>query len=123
MCFNKPRVPIALNSRIGKTKAKWMKVRGKWMQDNAPADGYWYCHYCGTPLTTDTLTLDHIIARSKRPDLRYAMTNLIPCCYFDNSQKGSLSYKQYVKKYYPNLLESSSMETLNEVSLVDTDLS
>lgn len=86
--YAKPKKPI---KRMGKVAKKWIEVRHDWIKQNTNSAGTWNCHYCGKHLTIDTLTLDHVIARSKRPDLRYNHDNLVPCCYPCNSKKGSKS--------------------------------
>jgi hypothetical protein len=38
-------------------------------------------------------TLDHVIPRSRAPELRYDPNNLRPCCWTCNSKKGSRVYE------------------------------
>lgn len=107
-CPQKPRKPIKVNHPIkkkGKQYIKWQETRSNWLFANPPDDyGYWYCHYCKTQLTLQTLTLDHLLNRSAHPHMRHALYNLVPCCVFDNLRKGSISYEKYCEKYYPELL-------------------
>jgi 5-methylcytosine-specific restriction endonuclease McrA len=96
MCFNKPRKPAR---QVGKKGQKWLAVRREWIKNNPPDhSGYWYCYYCQCALTYDTLTIDHVIARSRRPDLQYDLSNLVPSCSMDNNLKGSLSAEEYLNK-------------------------
>lgn len=100
-CFKKPRKPIKKGQAIkkfGKKSAEWLEARNSWLQAN-PKN--WRCHYCDKELTIETLTLDHKEPRGSNPNLRTDLNNLVPCCYFDNSRKGSISYDKYIAKYYP----------------------
>jgi len=40
----------------------------------------------------DDMELDHIISRSRRPDLRYVLSNLAPSCHDCNTEKGSTEF-------------------------------
>lgn len=94
MCFSKPRTAFkskrkAMN-RVGKVQAKWMEVRGQWIQQNPPDElGYWQCYICTKWMKIDQLTLDHRKSRSRHPELRYELSNLSPCCASCNVRKGS----------------------------------
>lgn len=80
----------------GKQFVKWMKTRDEWLKENkAP---YYFCYICGKSMTRSQLTLDHVEARSRHPELRYIQGNLQPCCEFCNREKGSLSLEEYLKK-------------------------
>ena len=81
--------------KIGKVGRQWYATRQEWIQKNIPDKGYWECHYCGKELTLDTLTLDHRLSRSRHPELRFDLDNLVPSCWEDNSAKGSLSEEEY----------------------------
>ena len=83
--YAKPRKPI---NRVGKVAKKWIETRKQWIDEHP---GPWSCYICGTPLNIDTLTLDHVKSRSRRPDLRYEFDNLQPCCWPCNTAKGSNS--------------------------------
>lgn len=116
MCPFKPRRSLKTKTplktrkamhRIGKVGAAWLEFRLNWIAMHMNKDGGWPCHYCGTFLTPDILTLDHKTARSKRPDLRLDDDNIVPCCAFDNTRKGSMSYERYCQQFYPHLLENA----------------
>lgn len=62
-----------------------------------PQESY-NCHYCGRFLLRNEVELDHFESRSRRPDLRYELTNLVPSCHRCNAEKGSLSGEQYLEK-------------------------
>lgn len=66
-----------------------MQTRNEWIQLNATKDNKWVCYICGIRLNIENLTLDHKLARSRRPDLRYDHSNLAPCCFACNTRKGS----------------------------------
>lgn len=116
MCFYKPRVykSTAKTSKAVKTQINDTTTRRRWIYFNPPEDDFWYCHYCGVPLTVnkdlmdmgvEKLTLDHKLLRSERPDLRYDTKNLLACCFKDNSLRGSMKYEAFCLKYYPHLAD------------------
>lgn len=85
------RKPI---KRIGKVTENWLKYRQAWIKRNMTPTGTWVCALqisgnCPKILTVKTLTLDHIIPRSARPDLRFADDNIQPACWSCNNKKGS----------------------------------
>ncbi|CAB4152160.1 HNHc domain containing protein [uncultured Caudovirales phage] len=90
-------------------KALWDLTVAQWKIVNPDEGGYWFCHYCGEPLTEATLTLDHIKNRSsyKSMHMKYDVSNLVACCSKDNILKGSVSYERFVAKYYPHLVKTS----------------
>lgn len=88
--FGGPRKPM---KKIGKVTKQWMETRKTWVDNNT--DLQHICHYCGKPLPSNELTLDHKEARSRRPDLRNVQANLVPACYTCNALKGSLSHDEY----------------------------
>lgn len=82
--------------KAGKYSQKWLYTRRLWMLHN-PANhaGYYECHYCHRFIPDYEMTLDHKESRSRAPELRYELTNLVPCCADDNSRKGSRSHDDY----------------------------
>lgn len=100
----KQRAPIARSQKplkrtrlnpIGKVTKAWMDARAKWIADNPPdQQGYWYCYlqihpWCPHRLTLETLTLDHVVARTKDASRRNDQSNLKPACSYCNEMKGS----------------------------------
>lgn len=82
-----------MNKR-GKITNKWLKVRKQWMKENPPNhQGYYFCYICYRAVPSNEVTLDHIIPRSRRPDLRFDFSNLAPCCGLCNYKKGSKNGK------------------------------
>lgn len=77
------RKPI---KRVGKIAKKWIETRNEWIRLNP---GPWTCYLCSKSLDIDTLTLDHVKSRSRRPDLRFELSNLQPACLSCNVDKGS----------------------------------
>lgn len=68
----------------------WAKARKLWFKNNPPNhEGYYICYLCNYWVPAKEITLDHIIPRSARPDLRYEQSNLAPACWSCNSEKGS----------------------------------
>ncbi len=80
--------------KIGKQGKKWLATREKWFIQNKAA--YYWCFYCNKQLTKSQLTLDHKLSRSRHPELRYALNNLVPCCYTCNYKKGSRSAEEFM---------------------------
>lgn len=92
---NANRQPIRAKKpmkKVGKVTKTWLKVREQWFKDH-PAE--WYnCSLrlvaeCPGATRRSETTLDHIIPRSARPDLRYEYSNLQPACYPCNNEKSS----------------------------------
>ncbi|MDE1829379.1 MAG: HNH endonuclease [Thaumarchaeota archaeon] len=99
-CYSSPKRPIKIKKhmrKVGKIGRQWISTRNEWIQKNLP-DKVWYCHYCNKELTINILTLDHKLSRSRRPDLRFDLDNLVPCCWDCNSAKGSLSEEEYKRR-------------------------
>lgn len=86
------RTPV---KKIGKNTKQWLVTRATWFRKNPPdADGYWYCYlgiseWCPGKLTIEMVTLDHVVPRSRAPELRFSQDNIKPCCSYCNNQKGS----------------------------------
>ena len=72
--------------RIGPITKKWIATRQQWIKDNP---GPYMCFYCGVNLEVDEMELDHKKSRSRHPEMRYTMDNLVPSCHSCNSKKGS----------------------------------
>lgn len=102
--FSCPYKPKKQLRAIGKQAKAWINTRNLWYEHNPPDEhGLYYCYICGVPLRRGNfgkqrLTLDHMVSRSRNPSLRHAFTNLAPCCWKCNSEKGSLSVKEYHDK-------------------------
>lgn len=82
------------SKRLPKTKRNhsshatlWIRTRRQWFIEN-PAEFY-VCYICDKSLMPYETTLDHVKSRSRHPELRYVMSNLKPCCWTCNSEKGS----------------------------------
>lgn len=94
------RSPIARSTKpinkIGKHAKQWMTTRATWIRKNPPPihNEYWLCYlqiheWCPKRLDISTLTLDHVVSRTRDPSLRYKASNLKPACYYCNELKGS----------------------------------
>jgi 5-methylcytosine-specific restriction endonuclease McrA len=57
---------------------RWRELVARHVFPGAP------CSYCGK----QAQTLDHVLPRSKFPDLTWALENLTPACYRCNRSKG-----------------------------------
>lgn len=98
---NRPGIPVrkplpSPRKRIkqrGKQYNKWLETRKHWFEEfKAP---YYWCYICNKQLLQSEVTLDHIKARSSHPELRYKFSNLAPCCWQCNSEKGSMSLEYF----------------------------
>lgn len=93
-CKLNPKKPKKIKQR-GKHSFKWQDTRQEWIDSNPPNhQGLWACELRISPqcigmMDIDQLTIDHTIARSSDPKLRYTQSNLMPACVFCNGFKGS----------------------------------
>jgi 5-methylcytosine-specific restriction endonuclease McrA len=86
----KPLIRRVQINKFGKQAQRWQVVRALWFKNNPPNEYGWYvCGICKNPVHFTKVTLDHILPRSRRPDLRYEPSNLQPAHWICNSQKGS----------------------------------
>jgi 5-methylcytosine-specific restriction endonuclease McrA len=106
-CPRRPKKPLQTKTvlkpkkrmkQAGGVTKKWLAVRAEWLRQNPPDHlGNYQCHYCRKDVPKNEITLDHYHSRSRRPDLRFELSNLVPCCYRCNRDKGSLSGDEYVE--------------------------
>lgn len=102
MCRKNPKNSFKRSGikQNGKYAKQWIVTRETWIRNNPPDKyGFWYCYlniheWCPRKLTLETLTLDHIVSRSRDPSLRFDQTNLQPACRYCNDKKGSKSLDQ-----------------------------
>lgn len=86
--------------RVGKKTKQWFITRATWIRKNPPdKNGYWYCYlqihpWCPVKLTLETLTLDHVVSRSRDASKVFSKDNLRPACKYCNEKKGSKSLEQ-----------------------------
>jgi 5-methylcytosine-specific restriction endonuclease McrA len=74
----------------GKIGKEWIKVRKQWLKDNPPNhQNYYVCAICAKWVEAENIEVDHILSRSRRPDLRFDHANLQPLCHRCNTKKGS----------------------------------
>lgn len=82
---------------------KWTRIRKLWIQLHPPNhQGYYECYLCFRWITTDALTLDHVKARSRYPELRFELNNLRPCCASCNREKGSKDLEEMIERICTN---------------------
>ena len=84
--------------QVGKVAQQWIETRQDWFKMNASPDGFFMCHYCERPMNMGETTLDHKQPRGSHPELRFVMSNLVPCCAVCNFKKGSKSYESFTGK-------------------------
>ena len=101
-CFKNPRPRKRISTR-GKVSNQMQKTRHVWFTHNPPdSNGYYHCYLnisdqCPNRLLPIETTLDHVQPRGSHPELRNDLLNLMPCCYWCNSLKGSRSLKEALK--------------------------
>lgn len=98
-CPSKPRASLNTKKpmkRRGSHATKWALTRKKWLKENDATE--YECYYCSTVISRDELTLDHKESRARHPELRYVLSNLVPCCAPCNEEKGSLSIEEFLEK-------------------------
>lgn len=102
-CWDKKQKPIKVNKdQFGKIKyqgtakeKKDKEFKNQWIQDHPPGNnGFWICYlqiapFCPVQLDIYTLTLEHIIPKSRGIQYRFDPKNIGPACYWCNSLKGS----------------------------------
>jgi len=86
-CPVKPKKSL---NTMGLYYQRMSKVRKEWFKLNPPDHaGYYFCALCGKAITRSQTELDHILSRSRHPELRYELSNLQPSCHDCNQSKGS----------------------------------
>lgn len=120
-CYQKANKPIKIKSYLPRSRklipaeskkaySRRVQTYHKWMKANPPnSDGHWLCYLqiselCPKRLVRETLTLEHVITRSKAPELKYDITNIRPACGWCNKMKGSRTLEQLAKNF-PHLLQ------------------
>ena len=107
LCFNKPRTPLKTKKaidRIGKAGAENQEIRRAWIQANPPP---YECYlgispFCLRHLDIDTMTLEHVIPKSRGRGYARDFKNIRPACYPCNSLKGSRTLEALVR-HHPHL--------------------
>ena len=105
MCYKNPKNLVRRNGikKNGKHAKQWAVTRATWIRNNPPTiEGkYWECYlrihpWCPVRLTIETLTVDHVVSRSRDPSKRFSADNLKPACIYCNGYKGSKSLDQVI---------------------------
>lgn len=77
------------------------------------------CQYCGTKLTLDDLTFDHVIPRSKGGQTNFA--NIVSACVSCNARKANKSHmKPMIEPFVPTPREMASLRPLRRDNIHDT---
>ena len=93
----------------GEKYKKWISFRKKWIKDNPPYDnGCYICGICGRWCMYNEVELDHIVSRSRRPDLVFDPSNIQPAHHLCNSMKGSSYIEPAVSKNTYDFIKSIS---------------
>lgn len=99
-----------------KSRRRRLKMAQEWFRGNPPdANGNWECYLqistlCPKKLNRTTITLEHVHAKVRRPDLKYVSANLKPSCSFCNKMKGSRSVQELAKTFIHIALMINSKE-------------
>lgn len=102
-CYKNPKNQKRRNGlkKQGKYAKQWAITRKTWIKRNPPPiEGkYWECYlrihpWCPVRIDASTLTLDHVVSRSRDPSKRFSADNLRPACIYCNNMKGSKSLDQ-----------------------------
>lgn len=113
-CRHKQRKGLHATAKInkhGKVAKQWAVTRTTWFRKFPPPPGRQYCCYiCGIPVGL-TPELDHIASRTRHPELRFDLNNLLPICHLDNQAKGSRDLNHYLANR-PALLRMHSPNTV-----------
>lgn len=93
----KPPKPLKRSTKpikkLGKKGVKWLSFRKKWLKNHPPNhQGYYTCYICLRQIPAEEITLDHVIPRSRRPDLVFDENNVRPACGQCNTDKGSKTW-------------------------------
>ena len=72
------------------------------------------CQYCGAEGVP--LEVDHIIPQSRRPDLKYAVENMVAACVECNRQKGERTAEEFGHPGLHKQLEERSKKFLRDVT-------
>jgi 5-methylcytosine-specific restriction endonuclease McrA len=68
------------------------KQRVKFSRQNIMARDRWSCQYCGTKVTTEEMTMDHVVPRSQGG--RTEWENIVTCCVDCNAKKADRTPRQ-----------------------------
>ena len=85
-------------------------TREIWIKNNPPDEfGYWGCYLrispmCLKRINEQTLSIEHMIPKSRGIQYRHDQKNLKPSCSFCNTQKGSRTVKSLARDF-PHLKE------------------
>lgn len=84
---------------MGRITKKWLEFRSEWLKTHPPDEfGNYICYICGDDVWYTEVTLDHIISRSRAPELRFVESNIGPAHAKCNEAKGSLNLEEYLLK-------------------------
>jgi len=98
-CFMNKKTPIKQSTKPlkrtpikarGKKASKWSIARKHYLKHNpADKDGNRICGICKKPVHESEITIDHILPRTRRPDLIFTQSNLQPAHAKCNESKAS----------------------------------
>lgn len=105
-CFqHKPRTPMKQTGRLRheapKSRQKREQTAKEWHEANPPNEyGQWECYlkistFCLQWVDEETLNREHVFSKTRRPDLKYDISNIKPACSPCNELKGSRNAKEF----------------------------
>lgn len=81
---------------LGKVASDWQFTRKQWLGSHEPDHaGFYICGLCGRHVHVSEVVLDHIMPRSKAPELEFELSNLQPAHQLCNGLKGSKTMEQW----------------------------
>lgn len=106
--YHKPRTALRtarkpMKRESDKTKSKRQATALQWDKLNPPDEnGEWTCYLqispdCPIKLTKQTLVREHYYSKTRRPDLKYEVSNIRPACDPCNSVKLSRNGDEFNK--------------------------
>lgn len=102
-CFQRPMNPIQQQSP--KHRRKYLQLRSAWFTANKPTGAQtWQCYlnispHCPRLLTSATLQLEHVRARTRHPRLAFELENIKPACEYCNRLKLSWDISQLAETF------------------------
>lgn len=102
-CFKtKQKVPKRFSEKYATSNSA---MRKRWFELNPPNhNGKWICYLqiskdCPELLTSESLTLEHIMPKVKAPELKFNHENIAPSCQFCNTIKASRTLESLATEY------------------------
>lgn len=89
MFFDPSTLSVIVDKEISRKNKNKNRLKSNYL-------GVYHCHYCPAILTYSTVTVDHMIPKSKGGDNSYK--NLLPYCQSCNNKKADKDYNDFIKE-------------------------